>query len=328
MPTFLRSSHPRRATLTALVDPVRERAEALARTYGITPTIVSDVAEVLDQVDGAIIATPNHTHCDLALQCLAAKVPVLIEKPLACSIEEGQRIMDAEREAGVPVGVAYSTRFFPGVTLLSRLLEENYFGNVRRFVYQYGTVGGWAPLSSYILNRDQAGGGVLMVTATHFLDRMLALFGYPSQMEYRDDSGGGPEANCWARFDYHDRSVPLSGEIRLSKTMAIRGGVVLDTERGTVILEERADAPVRFRPAGSDSIEHEIRPTDIAPGDVEKSVPQLQLEDFIEACVNGGGPRVGSEQAQLSLKLIDELYACRQPLASDSYRASRERQAS
>src|ERR1044071_4441423 len=81
--------------VAAIVDPTVERAAQLARDYGISPRIAPRVEDVLTSIDGAIIATPNHTHCALALACLTQGVPVLVEKPLASSYEEGQSIVRA-----------------------------------------------------------------------------------------------------------------------------------------------------------------------------------------------------------------------------------------
>ena len=57
------------------------------------------------RVDGAVIATPNHTHRDLALRCLSASIPVLIEKPLATTVGAGLEIVEAaEKNAAGPRG--------------------------------------------------------------------------------------------------------------------------------------------------------------------------------------------------------------------------------
>src|SRR5262245_40591105 len=74
----------RQVEVKAIVDPVPARAVELAARYGIQPLIVSDINDVLHSpgcmVDGAIIATPNHTHKDLSIRCLEAGVSVLVEK--------------------------------------------------------------------------------------------------------------------------------------------------------------------------------------------------------------------------------------------------------
>ena len=73
--------------VTALIDSVPDRAAALARTYGISARIAPDIKDALDLVDGVIIAKPNSTHCAIALACIEAGVHVLIEKPLANTVE-------------------------------------------------------------------------------------------------------------------------------------------------------------------------------------------------------------------------------------------------
>ena len=184
----------------AIVDPELSRTRQIAKAYGIEPRLASSVNQVLEHVDGAIVATPNHTHKPIAEQCLDAGVSVLIEKPLARSYQEGREIVEAARRNGKTLTVGYCTRYRANVRLLQRLLSEGRFGQVTRFAHQFGTAGGWAPLSGYNLNRETSGGGVLAVTGTHFLDRMLYFWGYPDRVEYVDDSAGGPEANCSAQF--------------------------------------------------------------------------------------------------------------------------------
>src|SRR5688572_25624884 len=81
-------AHPG-AQLAALVDPDSGRAHAIAARFGVTPLVAEHVDDVLSEVDGAIIATPNHTHAEIAVACIARGVSVLIEKPLAVSVAEG-----------------------------------------------------------------------------------------------------------------------------------------------------------------------------------------------------------------------------------------------
>lgn len=309
--------------VVALVDPVRERAAACAQAYGISPRIAASIEEVLGSIDGAVIATPNHLHMPIAVACLEAGVSTLIEKPLASSAAQGEAILAAARKSGATVAAGYSTRFRNNIILLKELLDENYFGRVTRFAHQFGTVGGWAPLSAYNLRRESSGGGVLVVTGTHFLDRMLYFWGYPAQVQLEDDSLGGPEANCSAVFRYGEAEGGLSGIARYSKTFALPGGLVIETESGAVTLADLDESEIVLRPADRPGLRHVIRRDHGGAGQIDPFF--LQLEDFVDACTTGRPPRVDGEQALLSLKLIEALYADRRGYDQHWYAGSPQR---
>lgn len=313
----------RNIEVAALVDATPGRAETLAAQFGISPAVGLSMDDVETPLDGAIIATPNHTHVDAALACFQRGISTLIEKPLANSAEEGQRIVDAARLADCTVAVGYVSRFRPNVSHLKVLLERSYFGRVRRFVHQFGTTGGWSPLSAYILKRETSGGGVLVVTGTHFLDRMLYLFGYPKEMTLSDDGYGGPEANSIANLRFDGENGAILGELRYSKTVALPGGLVIETDRGIVIAGDTDDADIVFRP--NDEPEHEITiSSNDYPSDSSVNPFAEQIIDFADACKSGRQPRVDGSQALQSLQLIEELYGCRSPLESDYYSTSGE----
>jgi predicted dehydrogenase len=299
--------------LVALVDPAAERAQALAARFGAAPRILQDVGDVLPHVDGVVIATPNHTHGDLAVRCLEQRVATLIEKPLAISAAEGERICQAAESAGTVVAVGYVTRFRDNVRLMARLLRDGTFGHVRRFAYQFGSRGGWAPVSGYNLDRAAAGGGVLVVTGTHFLDRMLDWFGYPSSVELADDSEGGPEANAVATFAFDREHGPVRGMVRFSKSVVLEAGVVVEAERGIVVLKDRPEASITFRPLHDPAVEQLFVPR--GAQDAGKSEFVRQLEDFVEAARTARTPLVSGRQGLQSLRLIEDLYRHRVPLA-------------
>ena len=68
LPGALASTH---VTVAAIADPVVGRAQQLAREYGITPLIAERFEDILPQVDGVVIATPNQTHHKIAIDLLA-----------------------------------------------------------------------------------------------------------------------------------------------------------------------------------------------------------------------------------------------------------------
>lgn len=307
--------------IAALVDPVIDRARDAASTFGIAPRLSTRIEDVLHDVDGVIIATPNGTHCDIALTCLAAGIDVLIDKPLAATVDEGERIVAAARQYGRVAAVGYCTRFRNNLQLLKRLLEERYFGDVKRFVHQFGTPGGWAPFSAYNLNRQSAGGGVLVVTASHFIDRLIWLWGMPDRVVFADDSLGGPEANCVADFFWgSDTRVVLHGAGRYSKTIALPSGLVLETEAGIVKVADSDDAEILLSPRDRLGLEMVVRHRSGAERfPTAKSVFQLQVEDFVFACRTRRKPMVDAMDGLESQKLFERLYATRSAMSEHWY---------
>src|SRR6187401_2955634 len=100
--------------LVGVADPDRKQADFVARTLGCVA--VSDVNELLERdVDAITIAAPTHLHRDIALACIARGVHVMVEKPIASSVEEGREIINVARRAGVTLMVGHVERFNPAV---------------------------------------------------------------------------------------------------------------------------------------------------------------------------------------------------------------------
>lgn len=108
--------------LTAVVDPVVERAEALATKYGARAA--ATVAEILDDVDCAIVATPTELHHAIALELMAAGIHTLVEKPIARTVDEARELIEAATAADVVMTVGHVERFNPAVLELDNLVTH------------------------------------------------------------------------------------------------------------------------------------------------------------------------------------------------------------
>ncbi len=300
--------------VSALVDPEVERAAALARSAGIQARIAAAAREILDDVDGVLIATPNHTHAEIAIECINSGIPVLIEKPVSTTLESGQAIATAAAATNTTVAVGFCTRFTEKTALVSRLLETSYLGKIRSFDYQFGVIGGWESASGFTLDGEATGGGVLVTTGTHFLERVIHWFGYPQGCELEDDAAGGPEANAVASFRYGS----FGGSARFSKTVRLTPGLVIESERGTLIVRD-GEPDVRFRSAEFPQVESILSNAagPILPTDRDMFV--LQLEDFVSACREARPPAVTLERGLEVVQLVEELYAARKPMKTDWY---------
>jgi UDP-N-acetylglucosamine 3-dehydrogenase len=108
------------AAAVASVPGARGAADALA-------TLRHDDALALDAL---VIASPTTTHLPLALAAIERGIAVLVEKPLAATPAEADRIVEASAEHGVPVAVGHVERFNPVVLELGRLLDEGWLSTV------------------------------------------------------------------------------------------------------------------------------------------------------------------------------------------------------
>jgi predicted dehydrogenase len=116
--------------LTAIVDTNRPRAEEIARAVG-APALF-DATELHGLVDAVTIAVPTERHRDVALPFLQAGVPVLVEKPMARSLDEADEMLAAAARAGVALAVGQTERFNPAVEAARPLLVNPRFIEVHR----------------------------------------------------------------------------------------------------------------------------------------------------------------------------------------------------
>ena len=128
LPTFTR--HPAVRLVAAADTRAESRArfseEFSAKAYDTVAALCADPA-----VDAVYVATPHQFHREHATQAAQAGKHVLIEKPMALTIEDCTAIADAARQAGVHVVVGHSHSFDPPVQHLRKLIESGVFGEVR-----------------------------------------------------------------------------------------------------------------------------------------------------------------------------------------------------
>jgi UDP-N-acetylglucosamine 3-dehydrogenase len=116
--------------LAAIADPVGDALAAAVATSGAQAfdEPLAMIAEA--ELDALVIAAPTTSHVPLALAAIQRNIAVLVEKPLAESAEEGERIVIAARERGVPVQVGHVERFNPAVLELGRLLKDGWLSSI------------------------------------------------------------------------------------------------------------------------------------------------------------------------------------------------------
>lgn len=312
LPAALRS---RFIEIFALVDSNIENAQALSRKYAINCIISSNLEDVIDKVDGILIATPNYTHYALGEVAVRRGIPVLIEKPFTTSTSEAMKLCELAKAKSTFISVGYYSRFLPCVKLTKELLGRNFFGKVIKFRCEYGSVGGWSSVSGYTIDRKKAGGGVLIVNGTHLLDRILYWFGNPVEFMYQDDSYGGTEANCKGLLFFENELGKFSGEFFFSKAMNLKNKFILDTERYVCEIRETRTDSITLYPKNDDRIMWELSLRSQTSNKHETNYFQVQLEEFVGNIRNSSGITVDGWSAIRTLRLVEELYKRRSTLA-------------
>jgi predicted dehydrogenase len=116
--------------LVAVADPVEPVLLAAGDQTGAQPFAepLAMIAEA--ELDAVVIAAPTTAHVPLALAAIERGIAVLVEKPLAATVDEAMRIVDAARASGVPVQVGHVERFNPAVLELGRLIEDGWLSAI------------------------------------------------------------------------------------------------------------------------------------------------------------------------------------------------------
>jgi predicted dehydrogenase len=118
------------AELVAVADSDLERAKALAEKYDCLA--VTDPAELVGKVDAVTISAPTLAHHDVAALFLKNRIPVLIEKPLASTVQQGRALVELARANDTILAVGHSERCNPVVQAMQRLHIEPMFIEVTR----------------------------------------------------------------------------------------------------------------------------------------------------------------------------------------------------
>jgi predicted dehydrogenase len=160
-------------------DPLAERLEHAARDYGATQH--ASIGEGLArQPEAVLVCTPPHLHTAVAQQAVDAGAHVLVEKPLAHTLDGLDDLLDAARERNRIVYIGYNLRFHAGLLNLRDLLSAGAIGKLYLIKAEFGQyLPDWRPGRDYRsgYNASMAMGGGIILDASHELDYVRWLGG-------------------------------------------------------------------------------------------------------------------------------------------------------
>ncbi len=136
-----------------------------------------DLERILEKVEpaGAVLATPPHTHAELARRLLRAGIPVLCEKPLAPTLEDSRAMLEAAAREGTPLFLASKYRFCPDVKRAGEILASGALGEPLTCLVYFS---GFFPVEGTWRARPElSGGGVVADNAPHVADLARLMLG-------------------------------------------------------------------------------------------------------------------------------------------------------
>ena len=272
------------ATLVAVADPDRKQADFVARTLGCVA--VADVSELLElNVDAVTIAAPTHLHREIALACIARGVHVLVEKPIASSVEEGRDIIAAARRGNVTLMVGHVERFNPAVEAIKDAIRNEDILSIA-----ITRVGPFPPRMSNV--------GVVIDLAVHDID-LIRYFTDSDIIEVQPQlKNAVAEREDIALLQFRTASGVLA-HINTNWLTPFKARSVTVATRGKYIMADLLTRQVTecfgFQPDGSYSMRH------LSVGHAEPL--RSELLAFLRAVRSGGTPAVTGEEAVASLEI-------------------------
>ena len=278
----------REVELVVVVDRDRARAEAVAGMYGAA--VADRPAELIGRIDAASVAVPTSAHQEVAQELLAGGIDVLVEKPLAGSVQAARALIEAAERGGRILMPGHPERFNPAIVAAAILVDRPLFVETQRL----------APFTERSLDID-----VIMDLMIHDLDVLRWLVREPV---VRVDAVGVPVLSA---------SVDIA-----SARLEFEGGCVANLTASRVS-SSRLRKLRCFQPAGYLSVdyaEQELKRLTVTRGangrpqiesaavPVQKAEPlERELQAFADAVRRRQAPAVTAREALASIELALEV---------------------
>jgi predicted dehydrogenase len=244
----------RRIRIAACCDRDLEKAHTFAKRFRI-PKVYTDYSELLAKEDlGALyLAVPHHLHHDMLAGVIQARIPVLVEKPITRTLQEGLQIVGLAEQTQALVGVNYQYRYDAGCYALAMAVRQGALGRVHyaRCNLAWHRDREYFDQSGWHARLETAGGGTLITQGSHLLDAVLwalnenprSAMGYTSRKVFQD-----VQVEDLAQGSVEMESGAL---LQISSAMVANPEQALSIEiygeQGTAVYSDKLLPHVRFR---------------------------------------------------------------------------------
>src|SRR5258705_6138935 len=271
-------------TMVGIVDPLPEhRAAAVEHAHCRAFEPLDHL--IAEGIDAVTIAAPTHLHHEIALACIARGIHVLVEKPIASSVQEGRDIVEAARRAGMTLMVGHVERFNPAVAAIKQAISGEDILSIA-----ITRVGPFPPRMSNV--------GVVIDLAVHDID-LIRWFTESDIVEVQPQlSSAVAEREDIALLQFRTASVVLAHINTNCLTPFTAPTVHIATRKKYLIgdlLTRQVTECFGFQPDGSYSMRH------LPVGHDEPL--RAELIAFLGAVRSGGVPAVTGDEGVASLEI-------------------------
>lgn len=310
---------PERCKIVALADILPERAtdtkERLKLTDARTFSSHTDMlAEMADEIDLVSICTPPYCHAQISIDSLNAGCNVVVEKPMAASLEECDAMLAAEKASGKMLSVIAQNRFREPIQALKHILNAGLIGNV---LHAQVDSHWWRGHSYYDLwwrgRWDKEGGGCTLNHAVHHIDMLMWMMNLPDKVTAILSNAAHDNS------EVEDISIAVL-QYPKGVLAQITSSVIHHGEEQQVIFQgekARVSAPWKVAactsqpngfPVPNEKLEQELT-------EYVSKLPVLpytghtgQLENVLTAIETGTRPAIGGEDGRKTIEMITSIF--------------------
>jgi UDP-N-acetyl-2-amino-2-deoxyglucuronate dehydrogenase len=307
------------------------KLDAFGIKYGVR--VFHDVGDMIERagVQALCVCTPHPNHAEPTIAAARAGVHVLVEKPMASSLEDCDRMIAAARAAGVVLSVVSQRRFYPACRRIRRALDS---GRLEKPVLGTAVVLGWRDEAYYRSDPwrgkwAEEGGGVLVNQAPHQLDLLLWYMGEVSEV-----------FGYWGNLNHptievEDTAVAVlrfrngglgSVVVSNSQNPAIHARVSIHGSNGATV-GVQTDGGSMFIAGSTKIIEPPFNDLWTLPGESHLLLQwkeydaalfrsldpithfhRLQVQDFLQSALTGRPPAVTADDGRRTVELFTAIY--------------------
>lgn len=299
--------HVPQLKVTAAIDVDPARAAAMAEQTGGQPFTSLETALEQGDFEAVDIMLPHHIHEEPTVRAFAAQKHVVLEKPMATTLDACDRILAAAKEAGTVFMIAEQSQYWPRSVKVQQLIREGAIGEViMAEAFFGGQVGsGWGG-NPWRYNKAITGGGICIDGGSHWIrplriwlgeiDEVVAVLGYPlKEME--------GESLAHAIFRFKSGMFASYKALRAGSVNAPSEDFRITGTDGILVVEKGREGRVMLYDR-----EHRDGYEVLSAEEKKANAFGLELADFTQAVLEGTPLTAGPEESLGELRTVLAMY--------------------